>query len=183
MAAQQPERDAASCNVGFVASWRPSGPHRSLHFAPPRLQLLEFRLHTRSSSVAADGLRTRRRRLLRDHLLPPCAAGGLPGQTEAVALQLGVGDRHRCAFDGGLLLISVLIHMVFFRGKFRHISSSSDSDDDGEMQPPNLTGDHITESVLTLGCLAVGAVLTVATMAMVLQLQQTLADTSAALSL
>jgi hypothetical protein len=51
------------------------------------------------------------------------------------------------------------------------------------MQPPNLTGDHITESVLTLGCLAVGAVLTVATMAMVLQLQQTLADTSAALSL
>ena len=68
--------------------------------------------------------------------------------------------------------------MVFFRGKFRHVSSSSESDDDDdEKPPPRLTGDPMTESILTVGCLLVGTVITVAVMAMVLQLQRIFADT------
>ena len=70
--------------------------------------------------------------------------------------------------------------MVFFRGKFRHVSSSSESDDDGDDKPaPNLTGDPATESILTLGCLVVGAIITLAVMAMVIQLQQILTGSSA----
>eukprot|EP01043_Picozoa_sp_COSAG02_P104029 COSAG02_NODE_40027_length_410_cov_0.601286_1_plen_76_part_00 len=68
--------------------------------------------------------------------------------------------------------------MVFFRGKFRHVSSSSESDDDeDEKPPPSLTGDPMTESILTVGCLLMGAAITVAVMTMVLQLQRVLTDT------
>jgi hypothetical protein len=63
--------------------------------------------------------------------------------------------------------------MVFFRGKFRHVSSSSESDnDDDDAPPPDLIGDPVTESILTVGCLAVGAVITLAVMALVVQVQQ-----------
>ena len=64
--------------------------------------------------------------------------------------------------------------MVFFRGKFRHVSSSSesDNDDDDDAPPPDLIGDPVTESILTVGCLAVGAVITLAVMALVVQVQQ-----------
>lgn len=72
--------------------------------------------------------------------------------------------------------------MVFFRGKFRHVSSSSESDDDnddGDRQPPNLTGDPVTESILTLGCLVVGAITTLAVMVCVIRLQQSWGHTTA----
>ena len=58
---------------------------------------------------------------------------------------------------------------MFWRGKFRHVSSSSEEEDDADAPPPNLTGDPITESILTVGCLMLSAAITLGVMAVVIQ--------------
>jgi len=59
--------------------------------------------------------------------------------------------------------------MVFFRGKFRRVESS-DSDSDGESEPPPLIGDPATEAVLGMGCLVVATLITLAVMGAFLSL-------------
>ena len=68
--------------------------------------------------------------------------------------------------------------MVFFRGKFRRVESSSESDSEEDVDgnskrrpPPDLTGDASTEMCLGIGCLLVGATITVALMVVVIQAQ------------
>jgi hypothetical protein len=68
--------------------------------------------------------------------------------------------------------------MVFFRGKFRHVSSS-DSEDEGDNPPkpaPGLLGDTATELVLGMGCIFVAALITLAVMAVVMQAQRVFGD-------
>ena len=57
---------------------------------------------------------------------------------------------------------------MFWRGKFRHVSSSSEDEDD-DAPAPDLTGDPVTETILTVGCLAVAALITLGVMAVVIQ--------------
>jgi hypothetical protein len=71
--------------------------------------------------------------------------------------------------------------MVFFRGKFRHVSSSdSDDDEDGDKvgaalkPPPDLTGQNTgVQLLLGAGCLALGALLTLMLMGVVILAQRT----------